>query len=98
MLISELNKWHWAITWDNPAPANSSTMLAALRALGRLTPMGTKTTVLLAPRSNVKSADIRDAIKANLDRSKGNAFYADLRTGNAFEIGVKTKFNWRQVN
>lgn len=37
MLISELKGWHWAITWDNPIPADSSAMLAALSALGNLT-------------------------------------------------------------
>ena len=35
MLISEIRGWHWAITWDNPDPPDSSKMLKALNQLHR---------------------------------------------------------------
>ena len=53
MLISEIKRWQWVITWDNPKPANSSTMYSALARLGNVTKIQTKTTVLLAPRAGV---------------------------------------------
>jgi hypothetical protein len=97
MLISEIKGWHWAITWDNPLPADSSAMLAALRKLGRLTGVQTKTTWMLAPKANVSWRDIRAAIKGNLHPKKGNAFYVNLRSGKSFEYGSKTGFKWKAV-
>ena len=97
MLLSEIKGWHWAITWDNPAPADSSAMLAALRKLGRLTEVQTKTTWMLAPKADVGFRDIRSAIKGNLHAKKGNAFYVNLRSGKSFEYGSKTGFMWKAV-
>jgi hypothetical protein len=57
MLISELKEWHWAITWDNPQPADSSALLSTLGSLGRMTSVQTKATVLLAPKATVKPQD-----------------------------------------
>ncbi len=96
-LISEIRSWQWAITWDNAKPANSSTMLADLANLGRLTQTQTKTTVLLAPKAKVTWRHIRLAIEKNLHPKKGNAFYANLRTRKAFQLGSKTKRRWKKV-
>ena len=97
MLISEVRGWHWAITWDNPSPADSSSMLAALQYLGRLTDVQTKTTYMLAPKKSVGWRDIRKAIVKNLNPQKGNAFYVNLRSGLSFEYGSKTGFLWKKV-
>jgi len=97
MLISELRKWHWLITWDNPAPADSSAILTALGALGTLTEVKTKTTYLLAPKSTIGWRQIRKAIVNNLDGNKGNAVYANLRTGGIFECQAP-KFVWKRAN
>ncbi len=97
MLISEIRGWHWAISWDNPRPANSSTMLRDLEKLGRLTAVQTKTTYLLAPKVGVNFKQIRDAIAANLHPDKGNAFYANLRSGKVFEYGSATAPKWKRV-
>ncbi len=97
MLISEIRGWHWAITWDNPDPPDSSKMLKALRQLGHLTTVQTKTTVLLAPKVGVGWRRIRKVIEANLNKNKGNAFYANLRTHRAFQRGRNTGFRWRKV-
>ena len=97
MLISEIKGWHWAITWDNPRPADSSAMLKALGRLGKITRTQTKTTVLLAPKASIGWRDIREAIIENLHPSKGNAFYANLRTQRAFQWGSKTGHRWQRV-
>jgi hypothetical protein len=97
VLISEVKGWHWAITWDNPLPADSSSMLKALGALGRLTAVQTKTTYLLAPKATVTWRQIRAAIVANLHPTKGNVFYVNLRTGKSFEWGSKTGHLWRKA-
>jgi hypothetical protein len=97
MLISEIRRWHWAITWDNPDPANSSTMLHSLKRLGHVTRIQTKTTVLLAPRKGVEWRDIRRVIADNLHPMRGNAFYANLRSRRAFQYGTKTHHRWRRV-
>lgn len=97
MLISEIKKWHWVITWDNPLPADSSAMIVALSKLGNLTKVRTKTTFVLAPRASVKVAQIRRAITNNLNRTKGNATYVNLKTGNAFECAAP-RFKWLKVN
>jgi hypothetical protein len=98
MLTSEIEKWHWVITWDNPRPADSSAMIAALSSLGKLMSVQTKTTYILAPKANVRLQQIRDAIRNNLDPRKGNAVYVNLRTRNAFECGTMTGFKWRRAN
>ncbi len=72
-------------------------MLAALRKLGRLTEVQTKTTLMLAPEANVSWRDIRAAIKGNLHPKKGNAFYVNLRSSKSFEYGSKTGFKWKAV-
>jgi hypothetical protein len=98
MLRSEIKGWHWAITWDNPEPADSSSMIAALSNLGRLTKVETKTTYLLAPLKKTTWRMIRLAIESNLHPRKGNVFYLNLRSGGAFEYGQNTGRKWRQVN
>jgi hypothetical protein len=96
-LISEIRRWHWAITWDNASPANSSTMLASLEKLGRVTMTQTKTTVLLAPNRTAGWRRIRKVIKANLHPTKGNAVYANLRSQKTFQWGSKTGHAWKKV-
>lgn len=90
--------WHWVITWDNPKPANSSALLGALSALGKLTQVQTKTTYVFAPRKNVTWQQIRAAIVANLHPHKGNVCYVNLRTGLAWEWGRLSGHKWRRVN
>ena len=97
MLISEIRGWHWAITWDNAYPADSSTMFRALGRLGHVTKTQTKTTALLAPKKNVDWRRIRQALVENLNRQTGNAVYANLRTRKAFQWGRKTRFHWKQI-
>jgi len=72
-------------------------MLDALRKLGRITTLQTKTSVVLSPRIGIKSWDVRDAVKGNLNPTIGNAFYVNLRSGKAFEIGKKTNWHWRSA-
>ena len=87
-LISEVKGWHWLISWDNPLPKNSSSMLSALSGLGQVHVIRTKTTVLLAPYKSSKWQHIRTAIETNLNASKryvGKAVYANLRSGFCFE-------------
>jgi hypothetical protein len=89
--------WYWAITFDNPSPADSSTMIAALSSLGKLTKVQTKTTWILAPKKSVSWVQIRQAIVSNLHPTKGNALYVNLRTGKAFEWGANAGYKWRRV-
>jgi hypothetical protein len=98
MLISEIKGWHWVITRDNPMPADSSAMLAALSGLGKLTTVQTKTTVVLALKKKIGWRAIRAAITANLHPTKGNVCYVNLRSGKAFEWGRNTRQKWRKVN
>jgi len=97
-LLSEIRGWHWVITWDNPLPADSSKMLQALSALGKLTQVQTKTTYILAPRKSAKWRKIRAAIVANLHPRKGNVCYVNLRSGLAFEWSGTSGRKWRKVN
>jgi hypothetical protein len=97
MLVSEVQGWHYFISWDNPVPANSSAMLKALRALGKVTQLQTKTTIALSPRSSTTWRNVRDAIEANLHTQKGNAMYVNLRSGKGFQIGKGTRYHWKQV-
>ena len=97
MLISEIKGWHYYISWDNPTPADSSAILKALGKLGRLTELGTKTSYVLSPRASKTSQDVRAAIKDNLHSLKGNAFYVNLRTGKAFQIGKSTNWLWKRA-
>jgi len=89
MLVSEILGWYWLITWDNAKPADSSAILRALKRLGRVKPVQTKTTVLLAPRAGVGWRQIRAAITASMDPVKGNATYANLRTQTAWQWSPK---------
>ena len=98
LLVSEVKKWHWVITWDNPVPADSSKMRAALAKLGKLTSLQTKTTVVLAPRQFVTVSKIRRVIVAHLHPTRGNAVYVNLRTKNARQYGVTTGYTWHKVN
>ncbi len=97
MLISELNGWHYIITWDNPVPPNSSAILAALRLLGKVTQLNTKTTVALSPRASTTYRDVRHAIESNINPKTGNAVYVNLKSGKAFHIGKKTKHLWKSA-
>jgi hypothetical protein len=98
MLASEINKWHWTITWDNALPASSSGMHRALARLGRLTKLQTKTTVILAPKAGIGPKKIRATIIANLNGLTGNAVYVNMRTKNAFQYGRSTNYLWKRVN
>lgn len=97
MLLSEIHGWYWAITWDNPRPANSSAMLAGLKRIGRVTRLAAKTTVLLAPKANVGWRQIRGVLVTNLHPQKGNVVYVNLRTKRAFQWGSNTGFKWKRV-
>ena len=97
MLISEIKGWHYMITWDNPVPADSSSMLKSLRKLGKVTEIQTKTTIALSPKSSTSWRDIRAAIVNNLNNKKGNAVYVNIRSGKSFQYGKGTKFKWKKV-
>jgi hypothetical protein len=97
MLISELNGWHYIITWDNPVPANSSAILSALNALGNVTTLNTKTTVALSPKTTTKWQDIRHSIETNINPKTGSAVYVNVKSGKSFHIGSKTKFLWKST-
>ena len=101
-LISDVKGWHWLITWDNPVPANSSAMIRALSALGKVQPVYTKTTAVLAPLKKSKWRKIRKAIESNLNPSRrtiGKATYANLRSGKCFECVMTRKpgKRWKRV-
>jgi hypothetical protein len=98
MLYSEMKGWHSIITWDNPVPADSSAMVTALSALGKLTKVQTKTTYILAPRKNISWQRIRKALTGNLHPRRGNAVYVNLKSGGVFEWGRNTRFLWKKVN
>ena len=72
-------------------------MFAALRRLGKVTKLQTKTTIALSPTSTTTWADVRAAIKSNLNPAKGNAIYVNLRSGKVFQIGRRTRFLWKSV-
>jgi len=97
MLISEVQGWHYFISWDNPVPADSSKMLRALKKLGKVRKLQTKTSVALSPRANTHWADVRAAIIDNLNDKKGKAFYVNLRSGKGFEVGRGTSWAWKEV-
>ena len=97
MLISEIKGWHYMISWDNPVPADSSSMLKSLGKLGRVTEIQTKTTVALSQKSSTDWRDVRVAIVNNLDNKKGNAFYVNIRSGKTFQYGKSTKYKWKKV-
>jgi hypothetical protein len=95
MLISEVQGWHYYISWDNPLPADSSAILRALRKLGRVKQLTTRTSIVLSPRSSTTWHDVRNAIKNNLNPTNGKAFYVNLRSGKGFQIGDQTKWLWK---
>ena len=95
MLISEVKGWHYFISWDNPNPADSRTMLQSLGRLGKLTRLQTKTSIALAPYKNTDWRQVRDAIRVSLHPKNGNAFYVNLRSGKGFQIGPRTKRRWK---
>lgn len=97
MTKTDIKKWHWAITWDNPFPADSSSMIAALSKLGSLTAVQTKTTYILSPKKGVTWHQIRAALVANLHPQKGNVVYVNMRSGKIFEWGRNTSHKWRSV-
>lgn len=98
MLISDLNKWHFIITWDNPVPADSSAMLRALKKLGRVTTLNTRTTVILAPKQGVDWSRVRKVIQTHLNYANGKAAYANLRTRSIVHYGPQTRRKWVKKN
>lgn len=99
MLISEILEWQWAITWDNADPNSDSTkLISAFEQLGAISKMETKTTVILSPKANVADREIRDVIANNLDQSKGNAVYVNIKTREAYEWGTHTGHVWTKAN
>jgi len=97
MLISEIKGWHYIITWDNPVPASSATMLSTLKKLGKISTIETKTTVALSPKASTNWRDIRNAITENLHEKKGNALYVNIMSGQSFQYGRKTNYKWDKV-
>jgi hypothetical protein len=97
MLLSEMRGWHYGISWDNPCPADSSTMLKSLRKLGKVTRLQTKTSVILFPRVGVTYWDVRRAIVENLHPAKGNAFYVNLRSRETRQYGKRTDGKWKRI-
>jgi len=97
MLISEVQGWHYFISWDNPAPADSSAILKSLGKLGKVRKLTTKTTIALSPLASTTWQDVRSAIYHNLHPTKGKAFYVNLRSGRGFHVGSATKWNWKEV-
>ena len=97
MLVSEVKRWHYFISWDNAEPADSRTMLRALKSLGKVTTLQTKTSVALAPKSTTTWQKVRMAIEQNLHKRKGNAFYVNLRTSRGFHYGKGTNRYWKGI-
>lgn len=97
MLLSEIQGLHYLISWDNPQPADSSSMLRALRKLGSVTRVAIKTTVTLSPKATVNWGDVRAAVKSNLHPIKGRAVYVNIKTGKTFHVGRSTKWLWVRV-
>ena len=97
MLTSEIHGRYYFISWDNPVPADSSSMLKALQALGKVTPLHPRTSVALAPKSKTTWRDVRAAIDQNLHPVKGSAFYVNLHSGKGFHFGAKTKRLWKEA-
>lgn len=97
MLYSEIRGWQWLITWDNPTPANSTTLKSALRGLGSVIEATTKTTVIFAPRHGVSWKVIRDALTSNLNQTTGKVVYVNMMSKRAFEWGPQTNFQWQRV-
>jgi len=86
------------ISWDNPVPANSKRMIRQLKKHGRVRKSEPKTTVALTPHGHTDWRRIRRAIVRNLHPSRGNAMYANLNSGRAFEYGRSTNYTWRRVS
>jgi len=97
MLNSEAKGWRYYISWDNPIPSDSSSMLKDLSSLGKVSQLQTKTSVALSPKPRVTWRDVRKVIKNNLHPKKGNAFYVNLKSSKAFQIGTKTKMLWKHA-
>lgn len=99
MLLSEITASYFVITWDNPDPAHSGTMLAALQALGRFTECAAKTSGALAPRANVSYLDVLNAVETNLNSSKGRAIVADIDKRQVWHIDKAdpTNPNWSKA-
>ena len=93
----KVQKHPYVISWDNPEPSNSYRMYRALERLGTVTRPQTKTSIVLLPHPSTHPRDVRQAIKANLSRLKGNGFYANLGSRRSFEVGAKTKFLWKKI-
>jgi ribosomal protein S19E (S16A) len=85
------------ISWDNPVPAHSRRMIRQLKNHGRVRKSEPKTTVSLTPHGRTDWRRIRRTIVRNLHPSRGNAMYANLNSGRAFEYGRSTNYKWRSV-
>jgi len=95
VLLAEIaQRWPYYISWDNPKPADSSAMLEALRKLGTVRRLHTKTSVVLWPQVSTSYSNVRLAIRANLNHRTGKAFYVNLRTGRCMEIAKATNWRW----
>jgi pyridoxine/pyridoxamine 5'-phosphate oxidase len=87
-------RWRYYISWDNAAPPTFRTMYAALRAIGTVRQLATKTSVALAPKKGKGWSHVRHAIATNLHSKKGNAFYVNLRSGKARQINNRLRSGW----
>jgi hypothetical protein len=93
------NRRPLVISWDNPVPADSKRMIRHLKRHGRVRRTEPKTTVSLVPYGRrIDWRKIRRTIVRNLNPSRGNAMYANLNSGRAFEYGRSTNYKWRQVS
>jgi hypothetical protein len=92
--VKEAIKWRFFISWDNPVPPNSKEILRALKRLGFVRQLATKTSVALAPKKGKTYKDVRDAIKRHLHPTKGKAFYVNLRSGKSVQISVISGMSW----
>ena len=87
------------ISWDNPVPANSKRMIRQLKKHGRVRKSEPKIDRgAHAARPHRLAQDLSRAIVRNLHPSRGNAMYANLNSGRAFEYGRSTNYTWRRVS
>jgi hypothetical protein len=83
------------ISWDNPS--NYKRMIRQLKKHGRVRKSEPKTTVALTPRGSTDWRRVRRTIVSNLHPSRGNAMYANLNSGRAFQYGRSTGYKWRSI-
>ena len=81
-------------TWDNPSPADSSSMLSGLRSLGLSLSMNTKTSIVVALKPSNSWRDLRCVIENNLNKKKGRAVYVNLKSSRVWEFDYATTAKW----